>query len=1512
MNENSNKFPLHHYVSLEDYESLQSLLSNEHYRNQLLLSDDNGHIPIHIASQIPASSNIIRLLLQHCPESASIKDNYNNLPIHYYTSAIKNDSVLAIKLLFNAYQDAIRERDCNNELLIHDMIRHIDTDDEVADLILLFVSLYPESVLEPDCHGQFPVHIALEKNASLKVIEGLLKSCPSLVMGQTKPYHNNHLHHYLKTGTSVIRLDIVKFLIDVNKDQLEQKDWLNCKPIHICLKCRSPEDVVITIIRATKIFFSDRDGDGNNILMLAIKHDHSINVLKAIFNETKDNYTMHRDLDNRNYFLLLSQYQPQSHESLELLIRLFPSDINDTNIEGANALHVAIQNHSSYMFVKTLIDACPLLCARKNSSTGHLPIHVAAANPSINSDIIKLIGCTYSQGCQLQTDDGDGNLALHIAASKGSSIDIIRNLLLINSSAASVKNKHGQYPFLLAIHSNASLSVLVAIIFAHPGEFKGLLSATDHLKDEDRRVLSFVISLLKEKSQLSTARIHLCGNSYSGKTTFRKELKETLGKSFFANHMNSLFVRSHNKDYRQQTIGMECDIFDDDSNRRRWIVHDYGGESEFHINHSKFLATPGSVYIIVVALYDFVNSTLLDEDEILLRYRYWVKYIFSIAADPHCLTLINFKKRSDEIDKDFSNKIEQLISNEQRNWIGNITFVAEPIKLDVIHRDEVFKLVNNSILEAVSRLNINKAPVSVIINECLKRKIEWPKAITEIQLIHEFIFPILEEFTESSEVPESFVDPICTLLCEFIVHQLVQLGEILVVEASNSVNWAITDPNWLTGPEMLGKIFYSRNGSIKKNSVVHMQDVVPLTTELIDIRAEATAGFNFLADHLDYLPSLLQAIGICMPVYNNQLQLLEQNHSLDLNKSPVQSIHSKGIMWFPSFIDINAGIEDCKILPIANRIVIRRFRLTDPSKQIFPPGLFPSLFVNVAGLERCSTNLKFFNDGMELVANYSYETTPFNKHRSKVQIIINRFNDYFDVIVAGVKVAANDSYIFSRLENIRNIIFNPSPSAWQKNVSLNEFCVHPQHKTKEISLSNTLLSLANPESREEMLSYFYGELDGVAVEEHSSSLIYNEKAGMNTGLEEFYKKSTSFQQLQEVVTKLKGLATQIDTTMKHINVIVDESHAKAKTIIREVVSLKNGIPDAKRILDDEDEVNNVGFNRISPILLSTDESSDEIDRIENKAEQLMIQTSSMKKLLRKLDNAYDESNELIKSSLLEAPLPSPPNLSEQLLHQLNTINMRMDYVSDNVERLLTSNNKIAATIQSIVKRCHDIPAFPLIIMDPESKDWKRLGFKKSKLFFICPITLKIAESGINQKGYSIYAAKTWLLKVIPLLKMTIIILQIAVRSMGIPIVIPIPDFPNDNIDDVYLSQLNNALDDNLMLHTSGNGLAVEMGSGIVSLDQINVTQKAQELLNDIIDERSKATDNLDDNVFASLGQLLRMAGDPMPNDRPMYTGLVGPIVSKCDGCVTWVHESAVEAFHLYGKKAFFSMTPQPL
>jgi hypothetical protein len=70
-----------------------------------------------------------------------------------------------------------------------------------------------------------------------------------------------------------------------------------------------------------------------------------------------------------------------------------------------------------------------------------------------------------------------------------------------------------------------------------------------------------------------------------------------------------------------------------------------------------------------------------------------------------------------------------------------------------------------------------------------------------------------------------------------------------IVEGSNGVNWAITDPNWLSN-RVLGQIFYPSTSLQSGTSIFNMQHVMPLSTEVMFERADIKKEFNFLVDHL--------------------------------------------------------------------------------------------------------------------------------------------------------------------------------------------------------------------------------------------------------------------------------------------------------------------------------------------------------------------------------------------------------------------------------------------------------------------------------------------------------------------------------------------------------------------------------------------------------------------------------------------------------------------------------------
>lgn len=294
-----------------------------------------------------------------------------------------------------------------------------------------------------------------------------------------------------------------------------------------------------------------------------------------------------------------------------------------------------------------------------------------------------------------------------------------------------------------------------------------------------------------------------------------------------------------------------------------------------------------------------------------------------------------------------------------------------------------------------------------------------------------------------------------------------------------------------------------------------------------------------------------------------------------------------------------------------------------------------------------------------------------------------------------------------------------------------------------------------------------------------------------------------------------------------------------------------------------------------------------------------------------------------------------------------------------VHSVVLETKRMTTSLTAIIQHVIDMPAFPLIIVPPaKGLDWlnpRTWAFKKFRLFFVCPITLVVAKSGPKGKGYKIFEPRGWFIKAIPILKISLILLNIALKVGGVPISIPIPDIDPS----VYFTSALAAMDEVLRL----GGIGAEGGGGLGAGDNqliaqarageaavIDTMQTVEEVLSreggsllrteldmaidalgsaeqsseqqgqDVHTAREVANDvekdvmasasqiarlaDLADASFAALQHMLQNAGDPMPNNRPLYSGLVGPIVSRGDGSTAWVDQQAVKQFEDEGRKAF--------
>ncbi len=165
---------------------------------------------------------------------------------------------------------------------------------------------------------------------------------------------------------------------------------------------------------------------------------------------------------------------------------------------GQVPLHVACERGASAVVVNALLAAYPE-AVRCRDSAGCLPLHAAAANPECSKDVVALLvdrhpdsvlerdeesrlplhhACVRGDGAtpdvvaqlvMLYPDtalavDSSGSVALHIACTVDAPNErLLRLLLSVDESAASVVDERGRFPLHLLSRASASVSTAVLV-----------------------------------------------------------------------------------------------------------------------------------------------------------------------------------------------------------------------------------------------------------------------------------------------------------------------------------------------------------------------------------------------------------------------------------------------------------------------------------------------------------------------------------------------------------------------------------------------------------------------------------------------------------------------------------------------------------------------------------------------------------------------------------------------------------------------------------------------------------------------------------------------------------------------------------------------------------------------------------------------------------------------------------------------------------------------------------------
>jgi ankyrin repeat protein len=234
------------------------------------IADNDGQYPLHCAIWYSIRGtdkdleNLIQFLLLHYPDAVSKPTMYGDLALHLACGKHFEEMDI-VKLVYNAYPQAIRTRGSNGKTLL-DCCRNIDTR-SFFEAQLEWESQAREQ-RQPDEHGWIPIHRFLHSTeSSVGTVKLMISANPKSAKAcDSKGFIP--LHYACKFG----HVDAAKFLVDFDKESMKQVTLNGDLPLHIA--CREGKFSVINFILETSDYgVSLRNKDGKLPIQLLLCAD---------------------------------------------------------------------------------------------------------------------------------------------------------------------------------------------------------------------------------------------------------------------------------------------------------------------------------------------------------------------------------------------------------------------------------------------------------------------------------------------------------------------------------------------------------------------------------------------------------------------------------------------------------------------------------------------------------------------------------------------------------------------------------------------------------------------------------------------------------------------------------------------------------------------------------------------------------------------------------------------------------------------------------------------------------------------------------------------------------------------------------------------------------------------------------------------------------------------------------------------------------------------------------------
>lgn len=363
-------------------------------------STEVAPLPINTAFQSLVSLEVVKFLINKCPQCLTTLDSTGKYPIHHLVGS--KNSLEIVQFMIHSCPESVQQVDTMGNLPLHLALQcH-----QPLDIIATIVQAYPESVSVGDRAGKYPIHFALSYDHCIDIIDLLVSTRPNIVR-QPDGLGDIPLHVALAFHCSS---HIIALLVNGFAESVRMRDSQSRLPLHLALMNRLKFDTIKLLLSFYPEIVKLKESDGSLPIHIALKH-------YAHF------------------------------ESVRLLHESYPESLLASNDNKSLPLHLAVMYDGDVNMIKYLLDNAPQ-ATQKRDDLGCFPLHLALKYKQ-SSECIDLLLDVYPEA--IQRLDHAKMLPLHYAIEAKQSPEVLNGLLYRYPDSVRIQTLNGMLPIQLAL-----------------------------------------------------------------------------------------------------------------------------------------------------------------------------------------------------------------------------------------------------------------------------------------------------------------------------------------------------------------------------------------------------------------------------------------------------------------------------------------------------------------------------------------------------------------------------------------------------------------------------------------------------------------------------------------------------------------------------------------------------------------------------------------------------------------------------------------------------------------------------------------------------------------------------------------------------------------------------------------------------------------------------------------------------------------------------------------------------